>query len=67
MFSPAEGKIIGTLQGVHERGIKDFKFSHPDHTEGWSIGGDGKLVQWDLIEGRAIRFVFKRMKSRLER
>jgi U3 small nucleolar RNA-associated protein 5 len=57
MFSPAEGKIIGTLQGVHERGIKDFKFSHPDHTEGWSIGGDGKLVQWDLIEGRAIRTI----------
>lgn len=55
MYSPAEDKITGTLKGGHERGIKDFKFTIQKPGEGWSIGGDGKLVQWDLRKGRSIR------------
>lgn len=57
MFSPSEGKIVGTLSGVHEKGIKDFKFSPTDYLEAWSIGGDGKLVQWDLSTNQAKRLV----------
>lgn len=55
MYSPAQGKVVGTLSGVHERGISDFKFTAPDALDGWSIGDDGKLVQWDLQAGRGIR------------
>ncbi|KAL2434747.1 hypothetical protein ABEF95_006779 [Exophiala dermatitidis] len=57
MFSPSEGKIVGTLSGVHEKGIKDFKFSPTDYLEAWSIGGDGKLVQWDLSTNQAKRTI----------
>ncbi|KEF55318.1 uncharacterized protein A1O9_08972 [Exophiala aquamarina CBS 119918] len=56
-FSPAEGKIVGTLAGAHERGIKDFKFSPSEYKEGWSIGEDGKLVQWDLTTSQITRTI----------
>lgn len=56
MYSPSEDKIVSTLFGGHERGVRDFKFtSNKPGSEGWSIGGDGKLVQWDLQTGRSIR------------
>ncbi|KKZ67973.1 hypothetical protein EMCG_06314 [[Emmonsia] crescens] len=58
MYSPAEDKIVGTLSGGHEKGIRDFKFTvNNPAAEGWSIGGDGKLVQWDLKAGRSIRVI----------
>lgn len=57
MFSPSEGKIVGTLSGVHEKGVKDFRFSTSDYLEAWSIGGDGKLVQWDLSTHQPTRSV----------
>lgn len=58
MYSPSEDKVVGTLAGSHDRGIKDFKFTadRPSQ-EGWSIGGDNKLVQWDLRTGQSIRYV----------
>lgn len=56
MYSPSEDKIIGTLSGGHDRGIKDFKFTAKrPGLEGWSIGGDNKLVQWDLRTGQSVR------------
>jgi U3 small nucleolar RNA-associated protein 5 len=61
LFSPAEGKIIGTLAGPHDRGIRDFKFSPAEYKEGWSIGEDGKLVQWDLTTSQTTRFVLMRI------
>ena len=60
MFSPAEDKVVGTLQGAHTGGIRDFKFTHgTDASEGWSLGGDGKLAQWDLRKGTSTRQVWK--------
>ena len=57
LFSPAEARILGTLKGAHTQGIRDFKFAdHGLHSEGWSIGGDGKLVQWGLKTGKALRY-----------
>jgi U3 small nucleolar RNA-associated protein 5 len=57
MYSPLEGDILGILSGGHERGIRDFKFTiNKPAAEGWSIGGDGKLVQWDLRTRRSIRY-----------
>src|ERR1700742_694869 len=35
MFSPDEGRIVGTLTGGHERGINDFKFSPTDYLQAW--------------------------------
>lgn len=57
IFSPAEAKIMGVLKGGHTQGIRDFKFAdHGLHAEGWSIGGDGRLVQWDIKEGSVLRY-----------
>ena len=56
MFSPQEAKIIASLNEAHTQGIRDFKFADNGiHAEGWSIGGDGRLVQWDLRENRVLR------------
>jgi U3 small nucleolar RNA-associated protein 5 len=57
MFSPTEGRVVGTLNGAHERGIKDFRFAVADYLHGWSIGHDAKLVQWDLSKDLPIRSV----------
>ncbi|KAE8361920.1 Dip2/Utp12 family-domain-containing protein [Aspergillus caelatus] len=58
MYSPTEDKIVGTLIGAHDEGIKDFKFtlSKPAQ-EGWSVGGDNKLVQWDLRTGKSTKII----------
>lgn len=56
-YSPARSQIVGSLKGIHTQGIKVFRFSSGEgkRAEGWSIGGDGKLVQWDLHKGSSIR------------
>lgn len=57
MFSPTESKLVGTLKGEHTQGIRDFKFVDAGlQGHAWSIGGDGKLVQWDLSKGQGMRF-----------
>lgn len=56
MFSPARAKIVGVLKGAHTQGIRDFKFTDGGRgQEGWSIGGEGKLIQWNLLKGTSIR------------
>lgn len=56
MFSPAEAKVVGSLKEGHTQGIKDFKFADNGiYAQGWSIGGDGRLVQWDLRKNRVLR------------
>lgn len=55
MYSPAEDKIVGTLSGGHTSGVSDFKFTADRLQEGWSVGGDNKLVQWDLVTGQRTR------------
>ncbi|KAL5046835.1 hypothetical protein BDW71DRAFT_181242 [Aspergillus fruticulosus] len=57
MYSPAEDKIVGILAGGHTGGVKDFKFTADRPQEGWSIGGDNKLVQWDLVTGQRTRVI----------
>ena len=56
MFSPAEAKIMGSLTEAHTQGIRDFKFAKNGvHAEGWSLGGEGRLMQWDLRKNKVIR------------
>ncbi|KAL4932722.1 Dip2/Utp12 family-domain-containing protein [Aspergillus undulatus] len=57
MYSPAEDKIVGTLAGGHIGGVKDFKFTAGRPQEGWSVGGDHKLVQWDLVTGQRTKVI----------
>ncbi|KAL2821914.1 Dip2/Utp12 family-domain-containing protein [Aspergillus granulosus] len=57
MYSPSEDKIVGNLTGGHTGGIKDFKFTAGRPQEGWSVGGDNKLVQWDLVTGQRTRVI----------
>ena len=56
IFSPAEGKIIGNLGGLHAGGVRDFKFVQNDCTWGWSIGEDNTMVQWDVKAMQATRY-----------
>lgn len=56
MYSPSIDKVVGSLSGAHDKGVKDFKFTAKNPgQEGWSIGDDNKLVQWDLRTGQSIR------------
>ena len=56
MYSPSEDKVVGTLTGAHDKGIRDFKFTAAKPAqEAWSIGGDNKLVQWNLLTGKSTR------------
>lgn len=56
LFSPSESKIRKILGNAHTDDVRDFKFTNYGlHGEGWSIGGDGKLVQWDLRKGQVLR------------
>ncbi|KAE8352362.1 Dip2/Utp12 family-domain-containing protein [Aspergillus coremiiformis] len=58
MYSPTEDKIVGTLIGAHSEGVKDFKFTfNKPAQEGWSVGGDNKLVQWDLRTGKSTKII----------
>lgn len=58
IYSPAEDKVLYTLAGVHDGAIKDFKFTAGASTpQGWSIGGDNRLVQWDLTTRQSIRVI----------
>ena len=58
-FLSLDGKIIGTLQGAHTLGVRDFKFEDLGKSgKGWSVGGDGKIMQWDLHEGKCIKSDF---------
>ncbi|EFR03898.1 U3 small nucleolar RNA-associated protein 5 [Nannizzia gypsea CBS 118893] len=58
MYCPAEDKVTGVLAGGHEKGVRDFKFTPKKPAqEGWSIGGDGKLVQWNLRKGDIVRVI----------
>lgn len=56
MFSPSEGTIVGTLKDVHTKGIYDFKFVNDGGSSvAWSLGGDNKLVEWNLLNGKPLR------------
>ncbi|CAG8079129.1 unnamed protein product [Penicillium olsonii] len=58
MYSPSEDKVVGTLSGAHEKGIKDFKFTAARPAEeAWSVGGDNKLIQWDLRTGKSMQII----------
>ncbi|KAL9035855.1 MAG: hypothetical protein Q9214_006400, partial [Letrouitia sp. 1 TL-2023] len=58
MYSPTDAKLIGVLSNGHTQGVRDFKFKYGVlNPEGWSIGGDGKLVQWDLQKTKSIRTI----------
>ncbi|KAL8788114.1 MAG: hypothetical protein Q9213_001872 [Squamulea squamosa] len=58
LFSPTSARNVGVLKDVHTQGIRDFKFVDAGRTScAWSIGGDGKLVQWDLRKGRSTKLV----------
>ncbi|KAE8392048.1 Dip2/Utp12 family-domain-containing protein [Aspergillus alliaceus] len=58
MYSPTEDKIVGTLVGAHDEGVNDFKFTlNKPAQEGWSVGGDNKLVQWDLRTGKSTKII----------
>ncbi len=56
LFSPTESKVRRILRDTHTHGVRDFKFANYGlDGEGWSIAGDGNLVQWDLRKGEVLR------------
>lgn len=55
-FSAAGTHATTSLQTPHASGVKDFKFTkYGLSEEGWSLGMDKKLVQWNLRDQAAIR------------
>jgi len=57
MFSPSQGRIVGTLRNGHTQGIHDFKFVNDGASSvAWSLGGDTKLVEWNLLSGTTLRY-----------
>lgn len=53
-FSPSGSKIVRVLRGEHTQGIRDFKFvDGGSNGQGWSVGGDGRMVQWNLRTGHS--------------
>lgn len=60
LYSVAEAKVVGSLKDGHTQGIRDLKFVQDGLSgECWSIGGDSKLVQWNLHSKEALRYVLK--------
>ncbi|MCJ1402676.1 Small subunit (SSU) processome component [Xylographa trunciseda] len=58
IFSPAEGQFVKILTDQHAQGIRDFKFVDDGlSSQGWSLGDDSKLVQWNLKTGIAIKSI----------
>ncbi|KAL9103580.1 MAG: hypothetical protein Q9163_001382 [Psora crenata] len=58
LYSPAQAKAIGLLTGGHTKGIRSFKFSEDGvPSDGWSVGGDARLVQWNLESFQLIRAI----------
>ncbi|KAL9129828.1 MAG: hypothetical protein Q9217_001826 [Psora testacea] len=58
LYSPAEAKTVGLLREGHAQGIRSFRFVDDGvGDEGWSVGGDARLVQWDLKTSRPIRTI----------
>lgn len=53
LFSPAEGAVVGVLEGEHVGAVKSFVFT--EEARGWSCGVDSKLVQWDLARKISLR------------
>ena len=60
IFSPSQAQVMATLKGAHSLGIRDVKFvDGGEPAQIWSVGGDNKLVQWDIRTGNVIRHIFK--------
>lgn len=58
LYSPTAAEVVGILKDVHTQGIRDFKFVDAGRRSvGWSMGGDGKLVRWDLQKGEMNRSI----------
>ena len=58
LYSPTKAKVVGLLKEVHTQGIRDFRFVDGGRrSEGWSVGGDGKLVHWDLQKCKSTKFI----------
>ena len=56
LFSPVKDEILAVLKEGHTLGIKDFKFKDfGSSSEAWSLGGDGKLVQWNVRKHKVVR------------
>ena len=51
LYSPAQGKVVTSLTEAHSQGIRDFRFASGSARKAWSLGGDGKLVEWSLDDG----------------
>ena len=56
LFSPSEDKVVAILKGPHDREVKQFQFTEGKYSEGWSIGADGRLVQWDITTQQPLQY-----------
>lgn len=57
IYSPAEDKILATLEGQHDRSVVDIKFTSSLADEIYTLGADGKLCRWDVKSGKCIKAI----------
>ena len=64
LYSPAEVKVIATLRDGHAQGIVNIRFqNHGQSSRAWSLGGDERLVEWDVMQRSILRCVSRPLRS----
>lgn len=53
LYSATEGTVAGVLEGAHVGEVVAFEAEKGGNA--WSVGVDGKLVEWDLVKKVALR------------
>lgn len=55
LFSPSEAKIVRSLPREHTQGVRDFRFADGgSNGQAWSVGGDGRIIKWNIWTGESI-------------
>lgn len=58
-FAPLESRVVTTLAPAHPHGTRAIEFRNDGlHSEAWSLGADGTLMQWDIATGERVRYAF---------
>ncbi|ODQ50659.1 NUC189-domain-containing protein [Saitoella complicata NRRL Y-17804] len=56
LYSPSNASVQKTLSGAHVGDVTGFAFAE-DGRRGWSVGADGKVVEWDLESGKSVNTI----------
>ena len=56
-FLSINGTLAGSLRGDLVENVQDFRFQDLGREgRGWTLGAGGKIAQWNLQDGKCIRY-----------